>query len=99
MLMDSAKLASFAHFADFARPAQLIGVLVHAVWTVERYIHSCIAGCHARDILGTYSAYWARFCASRMPSMCRGCGLTTEKPVQLTNPARSQQPLSARLPS
>ncbi len=45
-----------AHFADFAHPAQLIGVLLHAVWTVERYIHSCIAGCHARDILGTYSA-------------------------------------------
>ncbi len=52
MLMDSAKLASFgAVFAGFARPAQLVAVLPNAVWAVERHIHSCIAGCHARDIL------------------------------------------------
>ncbi len=50
MLMDSAKLASFGAFFHFARPAQLIGVFLHAVWTVERCIHSCIAGCHARGI-------------------------------------------------
>ncbi len=41
-----------AHFADFARPAQLIGVLHHAVWTVEMCIHSCIVGARVdRSIL------------------------------------------------
>ncbi len=57
----------------FARPAQLIGVFLHAVWTVESYIHLCIAGCHARDTLGTYLPYVPyvpRFCAYQVWHVC-----------------------------
>ncbi len=51
--MDSAKLASFGAFSPvFARPAQLIGVLLHAVRAVERCIQSCIVAYQGQRITG-----------------------------------------------